>query len=165
MAVTKVDDAYAFLSKITELGKAKKEVKINDDLSLTLETLTAEDEVELNQACNGYSGLAYFTKSKIETVVMSIKAVNKIRFNYDEAKTDEEKIQLKIDALEKIRKIIGTWHDDVISFVHTEYLKLAVESEGQLRKIGILKNIEVEDKLKEQAEENRKEEEEDKKEK
>ena len=148
--IKKVDDPLKFLDNVCNIGKIKKDVKF-DDLTLTLQTLTAEDEVEIFQNCNGFNGVAYLTKSKIETLTYAIKAINGNGFDYDDVEDEEQRIEAKIHVTERLRKIISKWHDELLSFIYNHYLEIAAQSEELLKKKGIISVKEIEDKLEDEV--------------
>ena len=59
----KVEDPFEALNEIANLGYIEKEIKITDNLSIIIATLTAEEENETFINCQGYEGIGYITKN------------------------------------------------------------------------------------------------------
>lgn len=139
-------DIFGELSKIAKIGYVEKDAKVGN-VNLTLSTLTAEDEAEVFNNCIGYDGISFISRNKIETLVYSIKAVNGERFNY-EALTDREQYLVERgNAINSLRKVIGSMQEDMVSFLYSEQLSVANKGEEELKKAGINRQQDVENAL------------------
>ena len=146
-SVKPINDPFSFLDKIEEIGKHEKTVKLNDDFSILLSTISADEEAQIFKNCANYEGSEYITRSKIETLVFAIKGVNDNKFNYDEIENEEERSKERNTAINELRKRIAKWRDEVITYLYQEWLELTKNSEEQLKKIGIMAKAETKKKL------------------
>jgi hypothetical protein len=131
-------NAFEALSELSKLGKLTKEVEVGQ-LKILLSTLDAEQEGEVFVACADLTGNAYFYKLKSETFKYSIKAVNGQRLDeYENVKETDKKDKLKKETFEQLSKILGTWDENVISFLYSKWAALSKESEEELKSKGIV---------------------------
>lgn len=129
-------DAFEALTELGKLGKKQKEEQIGET-KLLLSTIDAEQEGNVFMACAELTGNAYFFKLKSETLKYAIRAVNGKRLDeYENAKV-EERDKLKKETLEKVAKILGSWDQNVISFLYSKWLDLTKESEKELQSKGL----------------------------
>lgn len=136
-------DAFAALSELSKIGKKTKIVEVGE-LKLLLSTLDSELEGLVFIACADYTGNAYFYKLKAETLKYSIRAVNEQRLDEYELLTDEtKKEQLKQETLDKLQKIIGTWDENLVSFLYSKWMELTKESEKELIEKGLMESEET----------------------
>jgi hypothetical protein len=131
-------NAFDALSELSKLGKKTKEVTVGE-LNILLSTLDAEQEGEVFVACAELTGNAYFYRLKKETLKYSIRAVNGQRLDdYENVKEQDKRDKLKKETLEKLSGILGTWDENVISFLYSKWAVLSKESEEDLKSKGIL---------------------------
>lgn len=130
-------NAFDALTKLSELGKMTKEFDVAG-MKLTLSTLDAEQESKVFIACGDLTGNAYFYKLKRETLKYSIKAVNGERLDtYEDLKNAAEREKLKTETLDKVSNILGTWDENVISFLYSKWASLSKDSEEELKTKGV----------------------------
>jgi len=133
-------DAFEALSQLTKLGKKTKEIEIEGQ-KILLSTLDSEKEALVFVACSSLSGNAYFFKLKSETIKFSICAVNDIRLDeYQTIKDPSKKEQLKNETLSKLDSIIGTWDENIVSYIYSKWVELSKESEDELKKKGLIES-------------------------
>lgn len=131
-------DAFSALSELSKLGKKTDIVDI-DGLKLLISTLDSEQEGEVFAACAEMSGNAYFYKLKSETLKYAIRAVNEQRLDEYEAIAEiDKREELKKQTLDKLQKIIGTWDENVISFLYSKWTKLTEVAEEELKTKGLI---------------------------
>jgi hypothetical protein len=131
-------DIFESLNELSKLGKKTKEVSVGET-KILLSTLDASQEGEVFIACAELSGNAYFYKLKTHTLTHSIKAVNGQRLDaYENIKEKDEREKLKKETLEKVSNILGTWDENVISFLYSKWSILSKESEDELKKKGLI---------------------------
>lgn len=131
-------DAFAALSELSKLGKKTDVVEI-DSLKLLISTLDSEQEGEVFAACAEMSGNAYFYKLKAETLKYAIRAVNEQRLDEYETLVDADKREeLKNQTLTKLQSIIGTWDENVISFLYSKWTELTKKAEEDLKSKGLI---------------------------
>jgi hypothetical protein len=131
-------DAFAALSELSKLGKKTEIVDINS-LKLLLSTLDSEQEGYVFAACAEMVGNAYFLKLKSETLKYAIRAVNEQRLDEYETLIDADKReQVKNETLSKLEKIIGTWDENVISFLYSKWSALTKVAEKELKEKGLI---------------------------
>jgi hypothetical protein len=129
--------AFEALEEISKLGKIEGEVDVGD-IKLLMGTLDTEQETDVFAQCADLTGNAYFYKLKLETVKYSLKAVNKERVDdYLKIAKIEEREKAKKETLEKISSILKKWDENVISYLYSEWSKLAKKSEEVLKAKGI----------------------------
>jgi len=130
-------DAFEMLKDLSKLGKKTKEVSIGQ-LKLLMSTLDADQEGNIFITCADLTGNAYFNKLKSETLKYSIRAVNDQRLDeYEKIEDSKKREELKKDTLSKLEKIIGSWDENVISYLYKVWSDLSKESEEELRQQGI----------------------------
>jgi hypothetical protein len=133
-----MSNAFEVLTELSKLGKMSREFEIGN-MKLLLSTLDAEQEGNVFIACADLTGNAYFYKLKAETLKYSIKAVNGQRLDEYESVTDvAQREKMKKETLEKLEKIIGSWDENVISFLYSKWSVLSKESEEDLKSKGIV---------------------------
>lgn len=131
-------DAFEALSELSKLGKKTKEVDVGD-LKILLSTLDADQEGEVFVKCADLTGNAYYYKLKSETVKYAIRAVNGKRLDeYETVKEQDKRDKLKKETLDKLSTIIGTWDENVISFLYSKWASLSKESEDELKSKGVV---------------------------
>jgi hypothetical protein len=131
-------DAFEALGQLAKLGKKIKEVQLGD-LKIELGTLNAEQEGNVFVTCADLTGNAYFNRLKLETLKYSIKAVNGSRLDdYEKLSEDAKREKLKIETLDKLQKILGSWDENVISFLYSKWSELSKEAEDELKSQGFI---------------------------
>ena len=146
--IKKVDNAFEALEKMSQLGKADKSVKISDDFSVLISTISSEEEAEVFSNCSQFEGINYITRSKIETLAYSIKGVNGEKLDYDNIADIAERKKVRDETVAKLRQLIGQWRDEVVTFLYEEFLRLTGNSEEQLKKLGLMSVASMETKKK-----------------
>jgi hypothetical protein len=137
-------DAFKALEELSKLGKVEGEVKLGE-VKLILGTLDTEQESDVFGACSELTGNAYFYKLKLGTVKYSLKAIGDVRLDdYLKIEKADERKKAKEDTLAKISEIIGKWDENVISYLYSEWNKLAKKSEDDLKTKGISQDLETE---------------------
>jgi hypothetical protein len=130
-------DAFEALKGLSKLGKRTKEIEIGS-MKLLLSTMNAEQEGKVFIACSDLTGSAYFSRLKLETLKYALKAVDGARLDlYEEIKGEVEREESKKEILEKVQKILGTWDENVISFLYNKWAELSKESEEDLKASGV----------------------------
>jgi len=147
--VKDITDPLVMLDKIEEIGKKEKWIDISKDHKILITTINAEEEVEIFKACRNELGFGYLAKNKFEVLARGIKGINKKKFKYIEMEDGPEKNIERERTILEIRKRVESWHDDIVSFVYAEWLALTEDVERYLKKIGIVANLETEEKLEE----------------
>ena len=142
-----IADPLAMLDEIEKIGKKEKWVDISKDSKILLTTINAEDEVEIFKACKSELGFGYLAKNKFEVLARSIKGINKMKFKYVDMEDGPERNIERERIILEVRKRVESWHDDVVSFVYAEWLALTGDVEEYLKKIGIIVDMETEEKL------------------
>ena len=138
MKMKSKQDVFEALSELSKLGKKTKEVELNE-LKIELSTLNAEDESATFVASADLTGSAYFAKIKSETLKYSIKAVNGIRLDeYELFKEVDKREKMKKETLDTLTKILGSWDENVITFLYSKWAELSKESEEDLRSKGLV---------------------------
>jgi len=145
--IKKIDDPFAALDEIANLGRVETEIKITDKLSLIITTLTAEEENEVFIDCQGYQGIGYITKNKIETLARCIKGINGKRFNYNEINDIAKRKEERKKAVIGLRDKIESWRDDLVTYVYEQWLDITGNSEEKLKKLGLIAAVEVKKRL------------------
>jgi hypothetical protein len=131
-------DAFESLTELAKLGKMTREVEMGE-MKILLSTLDVKDEGDVFISCSDLTGNAYFYKLKCETLKYAIRAVNGQRLDgYESLKNGDERDKLRKETLEKLEKILGTWDQNVISFLYKRWVDLSEESEDQLKSKGIV---------------------------
>ncbi len=142
-----ISDPLAILDKIEEIGKKEKWIDISKDYKVLITTINAEEEVEIFKACRSENGFGYLAKNKFEVLARAIKGINKMKFKYIEMEDGPERNIERERTIEEVRKRVETWNDDVVSYTYSEWLSLTGDVEAYLKKIGIIVNMETEEKL------------------
>jgi len=142
--IKKIDDPFELLIRASEIGKKSKDIVLSNDFEITLQTLNSEDEMNVFAYSENFEGGKFLTRHKIETLVYAIVKVNKKDLREYEKEEDlEKRKKLKEEVLTKVRAIVSTWRDELISFVYSEFGELTDESEKEMIKMGIMKEIPV----------------------
>jgi len=147
--IKEIDDPLKMLDKIELLGKREKWVNVSEDYKVYITTINAEEEVEIFKACRNELGFGYLAKNKFEVLSRAIKGINDKKFKYLEMEWGPERNIERERTIEIVRKKVESWHDDIITFLYTEWLRLLEDGEEYLKKIGIIVDFETEEKLKE----------------
>lgn len=130
-------DVFETLKKLSKIGKVFKEVEI-EGIKILLGTLNSEQEEKVFIACSELVGSAYFSRLKRETLKYAIKSVNDISLNeYENLKDPEQSEKLKKETLEKLEKVLGSWDEEVITFLYHKWNEISKQSEEEFEKIGI----------------------------
>jgi len=131
-------DAFEALKSLSKLGKRTKEIQVGS-MKLLLSTMNAEQEGNVFVTCSDLSGNAYFNKLRLETLKFALKAVDGSRLDsYEEINDEVEREKSKKQILEKVQKILGTWDENVISFLYSKWAELSKESEDDLKANGVV---------------------------
>lgn len=138
--VKPVDDPFAILNEVEELGKVEESVKLKDGLSLIISTISAEEESEVFMNCVGFEGVSYITQNKIEVLAHSIKGINDTRFDYNKIEDPTERKKERQKVVEGLRNKIEGWRDEVVTFLYEKFLSITGNSEDQLKKLGLIAN-------------------------
>ena len=130
-------DAFEVLKGLSKIGKISKEVEL-EGIKLSICTLNSEQEEKVFIACSDLVGSAYFSRLKRETLKFAIKSVNGVSLNeYENLKDPEQSEKLKKETLEKLEKILGTWDEEIITFLYHKWNELSKEAKKKKKKIGI----------------------------
>ena len=140
--IKKIEDPFEILGMLASVGRKTRDVTVTEDFKIILETLNVESETLVFANTAKYEGSEYFTKHKIETLAFSMSAINgKSLREYDKIENLEERGKAREIVVNRIRSIVGTWDDNVISYVYSEFAALVSENEADMVKKGILKEI------------------------
>lgn len=130
-------EVFEVLKNLSKIGKVSKEVEIQG-VKILIGTLNSEQEEKVFLACSELVGSAYFSRLKRETLKYAIKSVNGISLiEYENLKDPEQSEKLKKETLEKLEKILGSWDEEVITFLYHKWNEISKQSEEEFEKIGI----------------------------
>jgi hypothetical protein len=139
----KINDPFEILNKLASIGKKRKTIEITG-ISLVLETLGAEDEAKVFALCNDAEGSEFFSRNKREMLIHSIVEIGeKSLREYEKIENLIERNNIKQETLGKIRSIVNGWQDEFITYLYTKFSELVAESEEEMIKLGVLKNMEL----------------------
>jgi hypothetical protein len=141
-------DAFKALEELSKLGKVEGNVNVGDAIKLILGTLDTEQESDVFAKCADLTGNAYFYQLKLGTIKYSLKGIyaddGKTVVRLDDylsiEKADERKKAREV-TLARIDEIIGKWDENVISYLYSEWNKLAKKSEDDLKEKGISQDL------------------------
>jgi len=147
--IKEINDPLKILDEIESIGKKEKWINVSNDYKVLLTTINAEEEVEIFKACRNELGFGYLAKNKFEVLARAIKGVNDKKFKYLEMESGLERTIERERTIEIVRKKIESWQDDIVNFIYAEWIDLINEGEKYLKKIGIIVDREIEEKLNE----------------
>jgi hypothetical protein len=150
-------DPFEALNKLAELSKETEEVTIADNFKILLSTVGAEDEAEIFAAAAEKKATTdYFSKTKRETLVRAVIAINGLSLReYDKLEKLEEYSKIREETLSKVRKIVDTWDDNLVTFIYGKWSAIVKKNEDKLVKMKILEPV-VEEKKEEEKKEEKK---------
>ena len=143
-------DPFEVLTKLTELSKETEEITITNDFKITISTVGSEDEADIFAAANKEKGTSeYFSRHKRETIVRAIIAINGLSLKDYEKLENEEYRKVKEETLNKVRKIVDGWDDNLVTFIYGKWSGIVKKNEDKLTKMKILEPV-VEEKKEEE---------------
>jgi len=124
-----IEDPFEAMHAVSELRHRTVDVDIDDGMIVTLRSLGAKDETDTFVECMNFWGQAFLYKHKIETLARSITAING---NYFQISDDEKK-----DMIDAKKEILGSWHQDIIDELYSEYAGLTGRIDEYLEKMAV----------------------------
>jgi len=145
--VKDIIDPLDILNEVEGVGKIEKWIDVSKDYKILITTINAEEEVEIFKACKNELGFGYLAKNKFEVLARAIKGINGNKFKYVEMEDGPEREIERERTIEEVEKRIKIWHDDIVSFAYAEWINMAGDAETYLKKIGIIVDLNTEEKL------------------
>ena len=136
-----ITDPFELLDQLVNIGKETTDIDITPEFKITISTFGSEDEADIFSIASKDT-TQYTSLHKRETLVRAIIAINgKTLRDYEKIEDVKEYKAKKDMTNEKVRKIVSSWNENLVSFIYSEWYKLVSKSEKKLEEMKILEII------------------------
>lgn len=137
-----IKDPFALLGELSKIGKKEKEIEVTG-CKIKLGTINAEDEAEVFSVSKEHGTMEFFARTRIETIARAIIEVNGENLKkYENIEGRDERLRAKAEVIAKLKEVVGSWNEELVMYVYTEYSKMLVESEQEMKDKGIARSTE-----------------------